>query len=88
MCDYRSISLISCVYKVIAKILATRLSKVMPKILFPNQTTFISGRKILDGVLIANEIVNYAKEAGLNLLLFKVDFEKAFDNIIGGFFWT
>ncbi|GJT94145.1 RNA-directed DNA polymerase, eukaryota [Tanacetum coccineum] len=79
MCNYRPISLIGCVYKVIVKVLATRLSKVMPKIISSNQTTFISCRQILDGVLIANEIFNYAKKVGMNLLLFKVDFEKAFD---------
>ncbi|GJZ74574.1 reverse transcriptase domain, reverse transcriptase zinc-binding domain protein [Tanacetum coccineum] len=79
MCDYRPISLIGCAYKVITKILATRLFKVMPKIISPNQTAFISGRQILDGVLIANEIVNYAKKSGMKFLLFKVDFEKAFD---------
>ncbi|GJV65517.1 RNA-directed DNA polymerase, eukaryota, reverse transcriptase zinc-binding domain protein [Tanacetum coccineum] len=36
-------------------------------------------RQILDGSLIANEIVNFAKKARMNMLLFKVDFEKAFD---------
>ena len=51
------------------------------KVISPNQTAFLSGRQILDGVLIANEITNYAKQAGLNLLLFKVDFEKAFDSV-------
>ncbi|GJY88753.1 putative RNA-directed DNA polymerase [Tanacetum coccineum] len=80
MCDYPPISLIGCAYKVIAKKLATRLSKVMSKIISPNQTAFISGRKILDGVLIANEIVSYAKKVCMKLL-FKVDFEKAFDCI-------
>nr|GFA38136.1 reverse transcriptase domain, reverse transcriptase zinc-binding domain protein [Tanacetum cinerariifolium] len=38
-------------------------------------------RQILDGSLIANEIVNFSKKAGMNMLLFKVDFEKAFDSV-------
>ncbi|GJU54017.1 putative RNA-directed DNA polymerase [Tanacetum coccineum] len=38
-------------------------------------------RQILDGSLIANEIVNFVKEKKINLLLFKVDFEKAFDSV-------
>ncbi|GKF68936.1 cysteine-rich receptor-like protein kinase, partial [Tanacetum coccineum] len=36
-------------------------------------------RQILDGCLIANEIIHMAKIEKQNLLLFKVDFEKAFD---------
>ncbi|GJT68087.1 putative RNA-directed DNA polymerase [Tanacetum coccineum] len=79
--DYRPISLIGCVHKIISKLLASRLACVIHKVISPNQTAFLSGRQILDGVVIANEIVNYAKQAGLNLLLFKVDFEKAFDSV-------
>ncbi|PWA92818.1 reverse transcriptase domain, Reverse transcriptase zinc-binding domain protein [Artemisia annua] len=41
----------------------------------------LPGRQILDGILVANEIVNHAKKASLKLLLFKVDFEKAFDSV-------
>nr|GEW69545.1 RNA-directed DNA polymerase, eukaryota, reverse transcriptase zinc-binding domain protein [Tanacetum cinerariifolium] len=41
----------------------------------------MKGRQILDGSLIANEIVNFVKEKKINLLLFKIDFEKAFDNV-------
>ncbi|GKA18159.1 40S ribosomal protein S3a-like protein [Tanacetum coccineum] len=37
--------------------------------------------QILDEVLIANEIVNVALKSKLKLLLFKVDFENAFDSI-------
>lgn len=76
--DFRPISLIRCVYKVLSKLLTSRLAKVINKIIGPNQTTVIAGRQILDGSLIANEIINYASESGLKLLLFKVDFEKSF----------
>ncbi|GKE09611.1 reverse transcriptase domain, reverse transcriptase zinc-binding domain protein [Tanacetum coccineum] len=48
---------------------------------FPNQTAFLKGRQILDGCLIANEIINFAKNEKINMLLFKVDFEKAFDSV-------
>ncbi|GJW28749.1 cysteine-rich receptor-like protein kinase [Tanacetum coccineum] len=79
--DYRPISLIGCMYKVLSKLLSRRLCKVIHKLIRPNQTTFLSGRQILDGIQIANEIVNYAKKEKLKLLIFKVDFEKAFDSV-------
>ncbi|GJX89545.1 putative RNA-directed DNA polymerase, eukaryota, reverse transcriptase zinc-binding domain protein [Tanacetum coccineum] len=79
--DYRPISLIGCTYKVIAKLLASRLATVIHKIISPNQTAFIKGRQILDEVLVANEVIDYAQLTDLKLLLFKVDFAKAFDNV-------
>jgi len=53
----------------------------MPSIISSTQSTFIHGRQILDGILIANELVEDAKRLKKDLLLFKVDFEKAFDSI-------
>ena len=42
---------------------------------------FIKGRYILDGVLIANETMSYLKRTKEKCLIFKVDFEKAYDSI-------
>ncbi|GJZ61349.1 putative RNA-directed DNA polymerase, eukaryota, reverse transcriptase zinc-binding domain protein [Tanacetum coccineum] len=79
--DFRPISLIGCVYKVISKILATRLAKVINSIIGPNQSAFIEGRQILYGCLVANEVIRMATFEKHELLLFKVDFEKAFDSV-------
>ncbi|GKC90249.1 RNA-directed DNA polymerase, eukaryota, reverse transcriptase zinc-binding domain protein, partial [Tanacetum coccineum] len=54
---FRPISPIGCVYKVISKMLASRLAKVIGSVIGPNQSAFIEGRQILDGCLIANEII-------------------------------
>ena len=52
--DFRPISLLGCQYKVIAKLLAGRLWKVIEKVISGNQTAFIKGRQIMDGCLLAN----------------------------------
>src|SRR3954469_17016868 len=36
---------------------------------------------MLEGVLVVNELVDYAKKEGSNCLSFKVDFEKAYDKV-------
>ncbi|GKD04334.1 cysteine-rich receptor-like protein kinase [Tanacetum coccineum] len=81
LADFRFISLIGCVYKALSKVLATRLASVIHKVVRHNQTAFISGRQILDGALLANEIILFANQSDLKLLCLKVDFEKAFDSV-------
>ncbi|GJX74801.1 hypothetical protein Tco_0313396 [Tanacetum coccineum] len=55
--DFRLISLIVVHYKIIAKILANQLSKVIDKIISHEQSAFIVDRQILDGLLTLSEIV-------------------------------
>ncbi|GJV35535.1 hypothetical protein Tco_1408012 [Tanacetum coccineum] len=57
--------------RVIAKILAIRLAKLISSIIRSNQTAFISGRQILDRCIVANELIRMAHIKGHNLLLFK-----------------
>ncbi|RVW36396.1 putative ribonuclease H protein [Vitis vinifera] len=55
--DYRPISLLGGLYKLLAKVLANRLKKIIDKVISPDQNAFIKGRQILDGSLIANEFL-------------------------------
>nr|GEW11214.1 RNA-directed DNA polymerase, eukaryota [Tanacetum cinerariifolium] len=82
--DFRPISLIGCQYKIIGKILANRLSKVIESIISPEQSAFIKGRNILDGPLILNEVLAWTRKHKQNLMVFKVEFEKAFDSLRQG----
>ncbi|GJR08480.1 RNA-directed DNA polymerase, eukaryota [Tanacetum coccineum] len=79
--DFCPISLIGSLYKIIAKILANRLSSVIPYLISDVQSTFVSNRQILDGPFILNELLSWCKYKKLKAMVFKVDFEKAFDSI-------
>ena len=79
--DYRPISLIGCMYKIVAKLLAKRLKKVLPTIINETQSAFIEGRHLLQSVLIANEVIDEAKRSTKSCCIFKVDFEKAYDSV-------
>ncbi|MCH83902.1 cysteine-rich receptor-like protein kinase, partial [Trifolium medium] len=43
------------------------------------------GRNLVDGVMVVNEVVDSAKRLGKECLIFKVDFEKAYDSVDWGF---
>jgi len=79
--DFRPISLVNCMYKVLAKILANRLRAVIGSVVSDCQSAFVKGKQILDSILIANEVVDDARRLNKEMLLFKVDFEKAYDSV-------
>ncbi|GJY79477.1 RNA-directed DNA polymerase, eukaryota [Tanacetum coccineum] len=81
VCDYRPISLIGCLYKVVTKILASRLSTVISDLISDVQSAFLPNRQILDGPFIINEVLARCKVKKQQAMIFKVDFAKAYDSI-------
>ncbi|GKB11447.1 putative RNA-directed DNA polymerase, eukaryota, reverse transcriptase zinc-binding domain protein [Tanacetum coccineum] len=73
--DFRPISLIGAQYKVIAKILANHLSRVIAPVISNEQTAFVSQRQILDGPLMVNEIIDWYKRKKERLMILKIDFD-------------
>ncbi|GJU01497.1 RNA-directed DNA polymerase, eukaryota [Tanacetum coccineum] len=79
--DFRPISLIGCQYKIVGKILANRLSLVIGNLISKEQSAFIRGRKILDGPLILSEVIDWCNQKKNKAMIFKFDFEKAYDSV-------
>nr|GEW67416.1 hypothetical protein [Tanacetum cinerariifolium] len=77
----RPISLIGSLYKVIAKVLTNRLVTVLDDIVDEIQYAFVTDRQILDGPFILNEVVHLCKNKKKQSMIFKVDFEKAYDSV-------
>jgi len=83
--DFRPIALVGCLYKILAKVFPNRLRKAMGTVISETQSAFVKDRHILDGILIANEVVDEVVKMKKDLLLFKVDFEKAYDSVDWGY---
>jgi hypothetical protein len=78
---YRPICLLNVVFKIVTKILCNILVTIAEKVIKFTQTAFIKGRYILDGVVSLHEILNEVHKTKGAGVLFKIDFEKAFDKI-------
>ncbi|RVW80668.1 Transposon TX1 uncharacterized 149 kDa protein [Vitis vinifera] len=79
--DFRPISLVGSLYKLLAKVLANRIKKVMGTVISEPQNAFVEGRQILDAVLIANEAVDSRLKNNQGGVMCKLDIEKAFDRV-------
>nr|GEW25967.1 RNA-directed DNA polymerase, eukaryota, reverse transcriptase zinc-binding domain protein [Tanacetum cinerariifolium] len=55
--------------------------EVIESIISPKQSALIMGQQILDGPLILSETIDWYKKRKKKMMLFKVDFEKAFDSV-------
>lgn len=81
LADFRPISLIGVIYKIVAKCLSNRLKVVMNDLVSDSQSAFVGGRSVVDGPLILSETISWAKKSKKQMFVLKVDFEKAYDSI-------
>lgn len=79
--DFRPISLINYTSKLFTKILSTRLSGVVNKLVGGSQYGFIKGKQASDSILIVSEVFQGIWANKVEGVVLKLDFEKAFDTV-------
>lgn len=79
--SFRPVSLLCCDYKILTKVLASRLESVMHTVIHPNQTGFIKGRQLFGNIRRLFNILYSPETPPTAEVLLSLDAHKAFDRI-------
>ena len=78
---WRPLTLLNTDYKIITKLLAIRLQKVLPSIINMDQSGYLKGRYIGDNIRTIFDTMQYTMNNQIPGMMVLLDFEKAFDSI-------
>ncbi|KAL3675001.1 hypothetical protein R1sor_024949 [Riccia sorocarpa] len=85
--NWRPLSLMNLSYKILAKIMANRFKKLMPKLVDDMQTDIIHGRSIANNLLSIRLGEDWAKISDQDCFFLQLDFVKAYDRVEHQFLW-
>eukprot|EP00253_Pinus_taeda_P026164 PITA_26164 len=78
---FRPIALCNVIYKIITSMIAKRLKPILDKLISAEQTCFVEGRQILDGLVVTQEIIHSLKVKKQKGMMIKLDLSKAYDRL-------
>ncbi|MCO5591465.1 hypothetical protein L7F22_045448 [Adiantum nelumboides] len=81
MRQWRPITLLSSVYKILAKMISARLRPFLSDLIHTSQTGFVQDRCILEDIFCLHQAIEWARASSTPLAILLLDFEKAYDRV-------
>lgn len=81
---FRSIALCNIIYKLVPKVLANRLKKVLPNLIFESQSAFQSNKAISNNILVASKLLHHMKthkSKKADFMALKLNMSKIYDKV-------
>ncbi|XP_021855317.1 uncharacterized protein [Spinacia oleracea] len=81
--DFRPIGLCNTMYKLITKILVSRITPVLGSLISPLQSSFVPNRGIEENIIIVKEVAHFFNKArkGKRIMALKLDITKTYDSL-------
>ena len=79
--DSKPMSFCNVSYKIISKIIASRIQKLLPKLISPSHEGFVAQRKIWDNIVQVQETIHSIKIRGDKGMVIKINMENDFDRV-------
>lgn len=83
--DFRPIALCNTLFKIISKIIAERLKKILNCFITMDQHAFLKDRLILDAMALTQECLYSIRSNNIDAAALKIDLKKAYDCVDWGF---
>jgi hypothetical protein len=68
-------------FKIFTKVMINRMTGIASKLISPSQTIFMSGRNIMEGVVMLHETIHEIHRKKMSGIILKLDFEKTYDKV-------
>ena len=73
-------------YKIITKLIADRLKICLRVVILEEQSGFVAGKKIIDGIFISSKVIHSMGTSRERSMFIKMDMAKAYNMVNGAFF--
>ena len=78
---FRPIVLCNIIYKIVTNVITKILNPIIPNQISPEQSRFVEGRQIMDGIILVHEVAHSLKTERISGMMPKLNIAKAYNKL-------